>query len=605
MESPEPQLSTPTAAAAAASSPTAARIASGRAVPRPLDLSGSSTPTRSAGVSEAGLSATDALDAAGVNGMGEETTVNGVGFSTAGGKDQLPAATAAEGTDGANTPTAAGEAYTSRDPRRFGNSSFPKRSPRPPTTTFASPGQLSDRTSIFNPGAKPARHIGLSYNTSAAPSVHPTPSSMFNAGGANKSAAETGSRFLLTVVPPAHLPHDPPHPRANPQASGYGPPQHFRYVGRLFRISSIRADSLLFHRKTDEVLLFRSIAHCLRSSLQLLENTACRPRAVSSCTSCRRPIPPPRLLSHKPPRYLETAARGSESTHGTCFGGSCWPRTMPIANDSCSEHGQNTTWAPKTRASTRTTSRPFRPYRRSTLGTGLIRWRVAARGRASRRTRRDSLPGQASPRIRLRKRLQRAQVRMERQPQQPHKLRSAGACRSRRRRRAPNRHAGSDRCRRCLNGTALDNRCTPYRREAALCAAHPRRTCTTPCRLRPLLRLTRSAPCRTRRRSSADRPPLQSCPRTAPRSSSAGSSSTFTLRRDKASGTSLGWRAQAPHRQVSPCRSRAARRARRSFRRASRGRSCAFLRCSRSKCPVDVPVSSLSLSPSLASETRT
>ncbi|GAA5957504.1 hypothetical protein JCM8115_001340 [Rhodotorula mucilaginosa] len=228
MESPEPQLSTPTAAAAAASSPTAARIASGRAVPRPLDLSGSSTPTRSAGVSEAGLSATDALDAAGVNGMGEETTVNGVGFSTAGGKDQLPAATAAEGTDGANTPTAAGEAYTSRDPRRFGNSSFPNRSPRPPTATFASPGQPSDRTSIFKPSAKPARHIGLYYNTSTAPSVHQTPSSMFNAGGASKSAAETGSRFLLTVVPPGHLPHDPPHPRANPQASGYGPPQHFR-----------------------------------------------------------------------------------------------------------------------------------------------------------------------------------------------------------------------------------------------------------------------------------------------------------------------------------------------------------------------------------------
>ncbi|KWU45499.1 hypothetical protein RHOSPDRAFT_32800 [Rhodotorula sp. JG-1b] len=227
MESPEPQLSTPTAAASS-SSPTAARIASGRAVPRPLDLSGSSTPTRAVGVSEADPSMTDAMDAAEANGRGEDATVTGVGFSTAAGNDQLQAAAAADGSDAANTPTAAGEAYTSRDPRRFGNSSFPKRSPRPPATTFASPGQLSDRTSIFNPGAKPARHIGLSYNTSAAPSVHPTPSSMFNAGGANKSAAETGSRFLLTVVPPAHLPHDPPHPRANPQASGYGPPQHFR-----------------------------------------------------------------------------------------------------------------------------------------------------------------------------------------------------------------------------------------------------------------------------------------------------------------------------------------------------------------------------------------
>lgn len=603
MESPEPQLSTPTAAAAA-SSPTAARIASGRAVPRPLDLSGSSTPTRTAGVSEAGSSATDAMDAATeANGSEEDATVNG---STIGGNDQLQAAAAAEGSDTAHTPTAAGEAYTSRDPRRFGNSSFPKRSPRPPTTTLASPSQPSDRASIFNPGTKPARHIGLSYNTSTAPSVHQTPSSMFNAGGANKSAAETGSRFLLTIVPPAHLPHDPPHPRANPQASGYGPPQHFRYGVRRFCMSSIRADSLLFRRKLDVALLFRSIARCLRSSQQLLASTACRRRAVSSCTSCRHPIRPPRLLSHKPLRYPETAAPESESTHGTCCGSSCSPRTMPIANDSCTEHGQNTTWVPKTRGRTRTTSRPFRPYRWSTPGTGVVanRSRVAARARASRRTRRDSLPRQATPRTRRRKSPRCEQLRMVRQrQQQQHKLRLAGACRTRHRHRAPNRHAESDRCQRCLNETALDNRCTPYRRGAALYAAHPRRTCTTLCRLRPLLRLTRT--CRTRRRSLVDRPPLQSCPRTAPRSWSARSNSTFTLRRDKASGTSLGWRAQALHRQDSPRRSRVARRARLSFRRASRGRNCAFLRCSRTKCPADEPGSSLSLSPSLASEIRT
>ena len=602
MESPEPQLSTPTAAASS-SSPTAARIASGRAVPRPLDLSGSSTPTRAVGVSEADPSVTDAMDAAEANGRGEDATVNRVGFSTAAGNDQLQAAAAADGSDAANTPTAAGEAYTSRDPRRFGNSSFPKRSPRPPTTTFASPGQLSDRTSIFNPGAKPARHIGLSYNTSAAPSVHPTPSSMFNAGGANKSAAETGSRFLLTVVPPAHLPHDPPHPRANPQASGYGPPQHFRYAVRRLCLSPIRADSLLFRRKPDEAHLFRSIVRCLRSWQQLLASTVCRRRAVSSCTSCRRPIRPPRLLSHKPLRYLATAAPESESTHGTCCGSSCSPRTMPIANDNCTEHVQNTV---PTKARTRTVSRPFRPYRRSTLGTGVVanRSRVASRARASRRTRRDSLFRQATARTRRRKSPRCEQLRMERQrQQQQHKLRLAGACRIRHRHRAPNRHAESDRCQRCLNGTALDNRCTPYRRGAALYAAHPRRTCTTLCRLQPLLRLTRT--CRTRRRSLADRPPLRSCPSTAPQSWSARSSSTSTPQRGKASGTSLGWRAQAPHRQVSPCRSRVARRARRSFRRASRGRNCAFLRCSRTRCPADEPGSSLSLSPSLASEIRT
>ncbi|GAA5927667.1 uncharacterized protein JCM15063_005960 [Sporobolomyces koalae] len=36
------------------------------------------------------------------------------------------------------------------------------------------------------------------------------------------------SRYLLTVIPPSHLPHDPPHPRTNPQCSGYGPPEHFK-----------------------------------------------------------------------------------------------------------------------------------------------------------------------------------------------------------------------------------------------------------------------------------------------------------------------------------------------------------------------------------------
>lgn len=35
-------------------------------------------------------------------------------------------------------------------------------------------------------------------------------------------------RFLVTVVPPEHLPHDPPHPKSNPNCTGYGPPAHFR-----------------------------------------------------------------------------------------------------------------------------------------------------------------------------------------------------------------------------------------------------------------------------------------------------------------------------------------------------------------------------------------
>lgn len=51
-------------------------------------------------------------------------------------------------------------------------------------------------------------------------------------GLASATAAASGvnssSRYLLTVIPPSHLPHDPPHPRTNPQCSGYGPPEHFK-----------------------------------------------------------------------------------------------------------------------------------------------------------------------------------------------------------------------------------------------------------------------------------------------------------------------------------------------------------------------------------------
>lgn len=46
------------------------------------------------------------------------------------------------------------------------------------------------------------------------------------------------TRYLLTVIPPEHLPHDPPHPRTNPQCSGYGPPKHFRYALSLIAPSS-------------------------------------------------------------------------------------------------------------------------------------------------------------------------------------------------------------------------------------------------------------------------------------------------------------------------------------------------------------------------------
>ncbi|GAA5869418.1 hypothetical protein JCM3774_001448 [Rhodotorula dairenensis] len=229
METPE-QPEQPTPTATASSSPTAARVASGRAVPRPLDLSGSSTPTGSHETDEDRSTAEDAAEAGQWSGR---PTANRTGKSAGAGSDDGRSTEAALTADDSSeigiTPTATGAASTSRDPRRYGNSSFPKRSPRS-KPNLPSPNRLVNRISSFYPTAKTTKSAGLSYNPSTGPSPRRAASGGFNAG-ANKSAETTstpGSRFLLTVVPPTHLPHDPPHPRANPQASGYGPPEHFR-----------------------------------------------------------------------------------------------------------------------------------------------------------------------------------------------------------------------------------------------------------------------------------------------------------------------------------------------------------------------------------------
>lgn len=228
METPEQeQLSTPTATAT--SSPSAARLASGRAVPRPLDLSGSSTPTRSDDAEEDRSSVANAAEAGAWSDYPTETES---GKSTGAGSDDGASTGAAltvdSSSDTGNTPNADEDTSASRDPRRYGNSPFPKRSPRP-GPTLPSPHRPADRISGFYPHVKATRNAGLSYNASAGPSPRRAASSAFNPG-ASKPAETPGSRFLLTVVPPMHLPHDPPHPRANPQASGYGPPEHFRCV---------------------------------------------------------------------------------------------------------------------------------------------------------------------------------------------------------------------------------------------------------------------------------------------------------------------------------------------------------------------------------------
>ncbi|GAA5823529.1 hypothetical protein JCM11251_000668 [Rhodosporidiobolus azoricus] len=93
----------------------------------------------------------------------------------------------------------------------------------PPSTSSASltgrSRQTLGYTSSLRRTGSPVRAAAGGRNDPAAPLV---PSAT------NSPAMGSSSRFLLTVVPPSHLPHDPPHPRTNPLCSGYGPPEHFR-----------------------------------------------------------------------------------------------------------------------------------------------------------------------------------------------------------------------------------------------------------------------------------------------------------------------------------------------------------------------------------------
>lgn len=85
-----------------------------------------------------------------------------------------------------------------------------------------------------------------SYSHGAASTNNTSPSSIFNSSHAQAYSSpaslyatsqamsggpsqSTPSRHLITILPPPYLPHDPPHPRTSPFASGYGPPQNFRW----------------------------------------------------------------------------------------------------------------------------------------------------------------------------------------------------------------------------------------------------------------------------------------------------------------------------------------------------------------------------------------
>lgn len=222
------------------SSPTASRIASGRPVPLPLDLAAEE---RSAVSSDNAISAASSYNSSPATGssslISPEPQLDSPTTPEASASAQN-AASADAGDGGKSQGPWSGQEAASSTP----GPSLPASPPaaRPSTTTFPSPsaGHTARRPSNKLPSSASTNSLGgrsvLGYTVSSrrtggAASTTPLPATAgAGAGAALQSGSTSSSRFLLTVVPPEHLPHDPPHPRANPQCSGYGPPEHFRCV---------------------------------------------------------------------------------------------------------------------------------------------------------------------------------------------------------------------------------------------------------------------------------------------------------------------------------------------------------------------------------------
>lgn len=80
------------------------------------------------------------------------------------------------------------------------------------------------------------RLASLPYNTQQTSRLTSPPqasTSVFSSSHSPNLASSTSrnaSQFLITVIPPGHLPHDPPHPRTSPFCSGYSTPDKFTSV---------------------------------------------------------------------------------------------------------------------------------------------------------------------------------------------------------------------------------------------------------------------------------------------------------------------------------------------------------------------------------------
>ncbi|GAA5957520.1 hypothetical protein JCM21900_002691 [Sporobolomyces salmonicolor] len=216
----------------ASSSPTANRVASGRPVPRPLEFHKPTSlnfdsPPPSLDDLESPRSASYSLSQSGrTPPLTPDRDLTSAG--RANGTKRFPSA----------MNSAARAAAWSTGGKGLRAVSDSKEEPAP--TSARSGGHRSSSAAKISHSASSASLSGhprasqsvLGYSSVFRGPPSPLRSARNEIGGGVAVSPAPGmgnsTRYLLTVIPPTHLPHDPPHPRTNPQCSGYGPPEHFR-----------------------------------------------------------------------------------------------------------------------------------------------------------------------------------------------------------------------------------------------------------------------------------------------------------------------------------------------------------------------------------------
>lgn len=219
--SPSRQL--PGEASYSPSSPTARRQAAGRPHPAPLELSPKTTQVASMSAPDSPPRTTGSRTDSSLN----TTVLSSTPPITP--TRKTPTSASSLGADSANGKErdrtfGAGPSSRGMDRISSAQSSASTGAPsgRVPSASQRAPQPFSSSSNTSSAQRRPSI---LGYNVTKRAS-----SFQQQAGGANSSGggAMSNTRFLLTVIPPSHLPHDPPHPKSNPNCSGYGPPEHFK-----------------------------------------------------------------------------------------------------------------------------------------------------------------------------------------------------------------------------------------------------------------------------------------------------------------------------------------------------------------------------------------